>query len=87
MLPLHDSPPKWFSHHGRRDSARRAFAWSVDDAEEALWACIWAPERLGVNRPSLVEGDTAVSWQVEVVTATATLTTAPRRCRRWPTSG
>ena len=53
--------------------------WSVDDAREALWASIRALDAVGVYRVSLVEVDRAVSCQIEVMTATATLTTAALR--------
>ena len=53
--------------------------WSMDDAKEALWACIRALDAVGVYRLSLVEVDKAVSRQIEVVTATATLTTPALR--------
>ena len=54
-------------------------AWSADDAKEALWACIRALDAVGVFRFSLVEVDKTVSWQIEVVTAAATLTTPALR--------
>jgi hypothetical protein len=50
-------------------------AWSADDAKEALWACVRALEVAGIYRISLIEVEPALSWQIEIVTATATLTT------------
>jgi hypothetical protein len=59
--------------------------WAANDAKDAPWACIRALDAVGVCRLSLVEADTAVSWQIEVVTATATLTTPALRLssRAW----
>ena len=48
--------------------------WTAEDARETLWACIRLLDVPVVQRVSLVEADAAVSWRIEVVARTGTLT-------------
>lgn len=54
-------------------------AWSPADAKAFLWAVIRLAEAVPIYRISLVEVERELSWRVEVVTASGTVTTPPLR--------